>query len=135
MANGKPTSRTNTQVCLGVKLDENLSWASHINMICKKASSGIGAIKRIKPFVPVHTLESIYKSLVQPDFDYCSPLWDTCGKFLKDKLQRFQTRAARVILGANRDTHSLDLLNMLSWDTLENRRSGAKSVLMYRIKY
>ena len=120
VANGKPISRTNTEVCLGVKLDENLSWASHIDMICKKASSGIGAIKRIKPFVPVHTLESIYKSLVQPYFDYCSPLWDTCGKLLKDKLQRFQTRAARVILAANNDTHSVDLLNMLFWDTLEN---------------
>ena len=101
-------------------------------MICKKASSGIGVIKRIKPFVPMHTLESIYKSLVQPYFDYCLPLWDTCGKLLKDKLQRFQTRAARVILGANY-THSVDLFNTLSWDTLENRRTGAKSVLMYKI--
>ena len=36
-------------------------WTSHIEMICKKASSGIGAIKRIKPFVPMHTLESVYK--------------------------------------------------------------------------
>ena len=133
VANGKPIPRINTQVCLGVNPDENLSWASHIEMICKKASSGIGAIKRIKPFVPMHTLESIYKSLVQPYFEYCSPLWDTCGKLLKDKLQRFQTRAARVISGANNDTHSVDLFNMLSWDTLENRRTGAKSVLMYKI--
>ena len=133
VANGKPIPRINTQVCLGVNLDENLSWASHIEMICKKASSGIGVIKRIKPFVPMHTLEFIYKSLVQPYFDYCSPLWDTCGKLLKDKLQRFQTRAARVISGANYDTHSVDLFNTLSWDTLENRRTGAKSVLMYKI--
>ena len=133
VANGKPIPRINTQVCLGVNLDENLSWASHIEMICKKAGSGIGAIKRIKPFVPMHTLEFIYKSLVQPYFDYCSPLWDTCGKLLKDKLQRFQTRAARVISGANYDTHSVDLFNTLSWDTLENRRTGAKSVLMYKI--
>ena len=54
-------------------------------------------------------------------------------KLLKDKLQRFQTRAARVILGANHDTHSVHLFNMLSWDTLENRWSGAKPVLMYKI--
>ena len=70
---------------------------------------------------------------MQPYFDYCSPLWDTCGKLLRDKLQRFQSRAARVLTGANYDTRSADLLNMLSWDTLENRRSGAKSVLMYKI--
>ena len=111
MANAKPISRTSTQVCLGVKLDKNLSWASHIEMICKKASYGIGAIKRIKPFVPMHTLEAIYKSFVQPYFDYCSLLWDTCGKFLKDKLQKFQSRAARVLSGASYDTHSVDLLN------------------------
>jgi hypothetical protein len=42
-------------------------------MICKKASAAIGAMKRIKPFVPMHTLESIYKRLVQPYTDYCSP--------------------------------------------------------------
>ena len=59
VVNAKPISRTSTQVCLGVKLDENLSWNSHIEMICKKASSGIGAIKRIKPFVPMHMLESV----------------------------------------------------------------------------
>ena len=52
---------------------------------------------------------------------------------LRDNLQRFQSRAARVLTGANYDTRSADLLNMLSWDTLENRRSGAKSVLMYKI--
>ena len=80
VANAKPISRTATQMCLGVTLDENLNWDSHIEMICKKASAAIGAMKRIKPFVPMHTLESIYKSLVQPYFDYCSPLWDICGK-------------------------------------------------------
>ena len=74
MANAKPIFQT----CLGIKLDEKLSWASHIEMICKKASFGIGAIQRIKPFVPMHTSESIYKSLVQPYFDHRSSLWDTC---------------------------------------------------------
>ena len=58
-------------------------------MICKKASAGIGAMRRIKPFEPVDTLEKVYKSLVQLYFEYCSPLWDNCGKLQKDKLQDF----------------------------------------------
>jgi hypothetical protein len=47
-------------MCLGVKADENLIWYSHIETICK-ASVAIGAMKRtcIKPYVPMHTLESI----------------------------------------------------------------------------
>ena len=30
---------------------KRLSWDSHIDMICKKASAGIGVMRRIKPFV------------------------------------------------------------------------------------
>ena len=45
---------------LGVKLDENLlNWDSHIEIVCKKTSAAIGAIRRIKPFEKVfcsHTL-------------------------------------------------------------------------------
>ena len=79
-------------------------------MICKKASPGIGATRRIKPFVPVDALEKVYKNLVQLDFEYCSPLWDNCGKLLRDKLQRFQSRAARVLTGANYDIRSADII-------------------------
>ena len=53
-------------------------------------------------FVPLCSLdhEALYKSLIQQYSDYCSQLWDTSGKLLKDKLQRLQNRAARVIKGA-----------------------------------
>ena len=85
------------------------------------------------PFVPVDTLEEVYKSLVQPYFEYCSPLWDNCGKLLKDKLERFQCRAARVLTGASYDIRSADLIQTLSWGTLALRWLLAKSTLMYKI--
>ena len=72
VVNNTPVSRTDTHKCLGVHIDEKLSWDSHIDMICKKASAGIGAMRRIKPFVPVDTLEKVYKSLVQPYFEFSS---------------------------------------------------------------
>jgi hypothetical protein len=28
--------------------------------------------------------------LVLPYFDYCSPLWDSCGSMLKEKIQKLQ---------------------------------------------
>ena len=90
-------------------------------------------MRRIKPFVPVDTLEKVYKSLVQPYLEYCSPLWDNCGKLLKDKLQRFQSRAARVLTGANYDIRSVDIIQALSWDSLDARRLRAKSTLMHKI--
>ena len=55
VVNNITVSRTDTHKCLGVQIDEKLSWDGHIDMICKEASAGIGAMRRIKPFVPVDT--------------------------------------------------------------------------------
>ena len=82
---------------------------------------------RLKPFVPVDTLEKVYKRLIQPYFEYRPPLCDNCGR------QRFQSRAARVLTGANYDIRSADIIQTLSWDTLDARQLRAKSTLMYKI--
>ena len=45
----------------------------------------------------------------------------------------FSARAARVLTGANYDIRSADIIQSLSWDTLDARRLRAKSTLMYKI--
>lgn len=56
-----------------------------------------------------------------------------CGKLLKEKLQKFQSRTARVITSASYDIRSADLLEALSWDTLDKRLLRAKITLMYKM--
>ena len=70
--NNQLVPRERSFTCLGVKLDETLEWNEHIEVICKKVAAGIGMMKRIKPFVPANTLQTIYQALIQPYFDYCS---------------------------------------------------------------
>ena len=110
---GNEITRVKLRNCLVVEIDENLKFDKHIERLCKKASAGIGAIRRIKPFVPPSSLENVYKCLVQPYFDYCAPVWDTCGKTLTDKLQKLQSRAALVITGAKYEERSVDILQGL----------------------
>jgi hypothetical protein len=92
-------------------IDHNLSWNIHIEKLCKKIASGIGALKRTRPFVPCHTLLSIFNSLVQPHFDYCSVVWGNCSKTFSTKLQKLQNRAARIITYSNFDVNA-DLLSI-----------------------
>ena len=35
---------------LGITIDENLTWKNHVDVICKKISSGIVALKRVRRF-------------------------------------------------------------------------------------
>ena len=133
MINNQPVPRVRSFTCLGVKLDEILEWDDHIERICKKVAASIGTMKRIKPYVPANTLQTIYSALIQPYFDYCSPLWGVCNKTLKDRLQKFQNRAAKIIAGVSLDTRSAEVLGSLGWNELEIRRRTSKSLLIYKI--
>ena len=75
----------------------------------------------------------LYNAIRQPYLDYCSPLWDNCGIGLKDRLQKYQNRAARVITGSTYDIRSYDLLEKLNWKSLEERRKYLKSIFIYKI--
>ena len=95
----RPVNRVTTKKSLGIVIDQYLLWDIYLDEICKKVSSGIGAIRRLKPYVTCETLVSVYYALVQPYFDYCCLVWEPIGAKLSNRLQSLQNRAARVILG------------------------------------
>ena len=83
-------------------------------MICKKVGTGAGILRRIKPYVPANILTSVYNALIQPYFDYCSPLWGVCNKTLRDySLQRFENWAARIKLALVTRADLLTFLDLL----------------------
>ena len=131
MLNNKPLSRTITFECLGILLDKKLKWDKHIEKILKKVGSAIAMLRNAKKFIPTSSLQMIYSALIQPYFDYYSPLWDICGKHLLDKLQKFQNRTARIITGYEID--SADVLETLGWETLKSRRQ--RMSLSFCIKF
>ena len=126
--------RVENTVSLGVTIDENLNWKDHVAKVCKKVSSGLGALRRVRDVVPSESLNFVYKALVQSHFDYCSSVWDTCDKGLRLRLQRLQNRAARIITRSGYDVRSIDLLRALEWQPLEDRWRNQKVVTMFKVK-
>ena len=76
----------------------------------------------------------MYKASVLPHFDYCSHVWDNCSLYLQDKLQKMQNMAVRVITRKPYDTRISDMLNMLLWRPLADRRKFNKVLFMYKVK-
>ena len=120
-------SRIPSNKCLGVLLVEKLTFETYIEYICKKACAGMGALWRIKPFVPLCTLVILNRSLIEPYFDYRSPLLDTCGKQLKDKLQKIKIEREGLLQAPHM---ILDLQMCWIWKTLETGRFHTKATLM-----
>ena len=80
----------------GVYIENKTVWSKHISETAGGVSSGIGALKRLRPFICDETAILIYRALVEPYFDYCSPVWDGLSNELADKLQKLRNRAISV---------------------------------------
>ena len=98
-----------------------------------KISSSIGALKHIRSHVPMTLLLTMYNSLIQPQFDYCSVVWEGLGINLTDKLQKLQNGAARIITHSPSNASSGPLLESLGWDRLSTRRSKLLAVEMFKV--
>ena len=122
----KTIKRVDHTRSLGLTIDAQLSWSKHVDEICRKASSAIGALKRVRPFISTDVAAQIYNALILPHFDYCSPVWDCMSGYLSDKLQKSQNRATRVITKSPFDKSFNLLLAMLKWEKLPLRRKNRK---------
>ena len=103
-----------------------------IDEICKKASSAVGALKRVRPFILKDVAVQIYSALILPLFDHYSLVWDCMSGYLSNKLQKLQNRSARVITKLPFDTSSNLLLVKLKWKKLPLRRKKQKALIMYK---
>ncbi len=62
-----------------------------ISAISKKIASGIGALKRTRPFITTNTAIQLYHALIEPHFDYCCSIWDGLGENHSMEVQKFRT--------------------------------------------
>ena len=101
--------------------------------IIKKVSSGIGAIKRVRHLVPQATLQLIYQALIHPHFNYCNTVWaGNCGITLRNKLQKLQNRAARVLTFSDYDEDAGYLFEILGCKNLARQHEIEKATMVYK---
>ena len=110
------------------------SWKSNTESICKKITSAISVIRKLKEFVDRDTLVSIFNAIVQPYFTYCCEVWDIFGETQSQRLQKLQNRCARIIKDMpGNEVNAQIALNSLGWETLKVQRTKAKAKLMFKI--
>ena len=100
---------------LGVNVDQNLTWDSHIAIIRKKVTRNVGILKKVRPVLSRLNLIDIYRSIIEPYFTYCCIVWDSIGETQIKSLEKLQNRVARIITGASYLTRSNDVLDQLGW--------------------
>ena len=65
LMNSSRVKQVATTKSLDITTDDKLSWNCHIEKITKKIVSGIGAMKRVRYFVPPSILHLIYQAVIE----------------------------------------------------------------------
>ena len=73
--NGSPIDYVTEFNFLGLTLDCNLNFKSHLKTIGTKISRVIGLLHKLKNIFPAYLLRMIYNSLILPHINYCLLAW------------------------------------------------------------
>ena len=97
---GNPITRVSETKFLGVVMDDELSWAPHINYLVKKLRSTIGALCRIRKNIPTSLYRTIYSALFESHLSYGITAWGGTLKNRPDeKLFITQKHCVRILFG------------------------------------
>ena len=82
---------------LGVTIDKNLNFKSHVSNLCKKASQKLHALARVSAFMNPDELRLLMNSFIKSQFSYCPLIWMFHDRGLNAKVDKIQERALRIV--------------------------------------
>ena len=142
--NGTAVVNLNEQKHLGLILDSGLSFEKHLNEKITKAKKNIGLIKHLSKFLPLKTLDQMYKALVRPHLDYCDIIYHKRSQqnqpplgvslnVIMEKAEKIQYQAALAVTGAWHGSNRSKLYEELGWETLSDRRMCRRVLQIHKI--
>ncbi len=73
---------------LGVYMDCNMSFDTHINELCKKATGTLLFLNRVKDKFEPDTRKMVVQALVLSVINYCLPVYATTNNTLLHRVQK-----------------------------------------------
>ena len=95
--NNQPLKRNFSVKYLGLLIDEDLRWNSHIRAVENTVSRNIGLINRAKHILNSNHILMLYNALILPALNYCLQIWGSSYQSKFSKLITLQKKVIRII--------------------------------------
>ena len=114
--NGEPIPVKYEVKLLGVYLNAQMNWNTHINHIISKANRTIFIMYRARQFgFTISTMLTLYQWYIRTGLEYTSPVWHAgLTQDQHNRLKRIQKRCYRIILGAGYESYNNALVHLQS---------------------
>ena len=119
---------------LGVTLSNDLKWSKHIASMTNKANSKLSFLCRNLKGCPEKLKQTAYFTLIRSFMEYGVTVCDPYQKYNSDKVERVQRLAAGFVKSRySRYSSVSDMLDVLGWTPLSERRQEARLILFYKM--
>ena len=82
---------------LGVTIDKNLNFNSHLSILCKKFGQKVTALARIVKLLPFYKRRILLKTFIESQFSYCTLVWMFYSRQMNRKINHVHERALRLV--------------------------------------
>ena len=107
--NGDKIERVDNFNFLGVVIDKHISWKYHTEMLSNKISKYCGVLSRLKNYLPLFILRTMYFSMVHLHLNYGLFAWG----FDSNRIIKLQKRCVRMITRSTYNAHTQPLMKQL----------------------
>ena len=114
---------SNSVKYLGVLIDEKLKFDKHIKNVLQKATGAKCSLFHLMNFrspIPLRMRLYMYKTYIRPIIIYAGPAWSSnMSNSTWKKLEVFQMKILRMILGTHYYVSNKTILNSLQLETIQ----------------
>lgn len=117
---------------LGVKFGERYDFSEHISDVASKIKRRVNMLSRLRHSLPLDSSNTLFKSTINPLFNYCSQLWSFTSQNLLKRLITLQKQAARIITFSDYRSASLPLFEQLRWIPVTTQWKLSNSAFIWK---
>jgi hypothetical protein len=118
---------------LGVNIDSQLNWASHINLVKTKISKNVSIMYKLKYILNNSALYSLYCTLILPFLNYCNETWGNNYYVKLQPLITIQKKAMRIIEKSEYRAHTMPIFLKYKTLKLEDLIKFNSMCFMYKV--
>ncbi len=105
---GNTINQVHSTKFLGIIIDDELPWKSHVKQVSTKVAKGMGIIKA-KLYINTTTLMDLYHAFVFPYITYCNIVWGSTFNTHLDQLSILQEQIVRILSNKAYSDHTSEL--------------------------
>ncbi|GFU75081.1 uncharacterized protein LOC103524116 [Trichonephila clavipes] len=134
--NGMPVQQSDVSIYLGCALDNKLKWTKHAELVVSKATKRLSILKRltgVKWGCNRDTLNTTYKTYIQPVLNYCNEVLISASENVRKLLDTFHNQALRMITGGVKTTPVLAMQLLCDLQPFTNIIEKNAAILFNRL--